>query len=379
MRQLLRSVWYEPHAPNPPRRSWRDWALVGVFIGLVLLEGSLRQGLSHRIVWVVVAVAIMPTLLWRRSRPLLMVGVAFAGSATTTVLLGGDQSDIAAMGAMLLLPYALFRWGSGRDIVTGSVLVFATAGIAMLAGGPPVADVAGGLFVLSSAVALGLAFRYRARAKARELDQVKLIERERLARDLHDTVAHHVSAMAIRAQAGLATAQSTPGAAVDALRLIESEAALALAEMRAIVRVLRGDQPYAEGDRTPNPGIADLDRLAEHTGAGRPVDVEISGDVTDLPATLGTAIYRLAQESVTNAVRHARHATRIEVRVTADATAVRLVVRDDGTPTRSVGSPGYGLAGMIERADLLGGTCSAGPNPGRGWTVTAVLPREGAA
>ncbi|WP_280498068.1 histidine kinase dimerization/phosphoacceptor domain-containing protein [Nocardia asiatica] len=107
---------------------------------------------------------------------------------------------------MPLLPYALFRWGSKRDIVTGSVLVFTITGIAMLAGGPPVADVAGGFFVPSSAVALGLAFRYRARAKARELDQVKLIERERLARDLHDTVAHHMSAMAIRAQAGLATA-----------------------------------------------------------------------------------------------------------------------------------------------------------------------------
>jgi signal transduction histidine kinase len=372
-------VWYEPHAPNPPRRSWRDWALVGVFIGLVLLEGAVRQDLSHRLVWVLVAVAIMPTLLWRRSRPLLMVGVAFAGSAGTTVLLGGDQSGMDAMGAMLLLPYALFRWGSGRDIVTGSVLVFASAGIAMLAGGLPIADVAGGFIVLSSAVALGLAFRYRARAKARELDQMKLIERERLARDLHDTVAHHVSAMAIRAQAGLATAQSTPGAAVDALRLIESEAALALAEMRAIVRVLRRNQPPAEGDHTPNPGIADLDRLAEPTGAGPPVDVEISGDVTDLPATLGTAIYRLAQESVTNAVRHARQATRIEVRVTADDTAVRLVVRDDGTPARSAGSPGYGLVGMIERADLLGGTCAAGPNPVRGWTVTAVLPRAGAA
>ncbi|WP_280498069.1 hypothetical protein [Nocardia asiatica] len=92
--------------------------------------------------------------------------------------------------------------------------------------------------------------------------------------------------------------------------------------MRVIVRVLREDQPFGEGDRTPSPGIADLDRLAEHTGAGPPVDVEISGDVTDLPATLGTAIYRLAQESVTNAVRHARHATRIEARVTADDTAV---------------------------------------------------------
>ncbi len=354
---------------------------MGVFVGLVVLEGAVRHDVPHRVVWVLVAVAIMPTLLWRRSRPLLMTGIAFVGSAATTVLLGGEQSGIDAMAVLLLLPYALFRWGSGRAIVAGSVIVFATAGIALLAGGLPVTDAAGAFVVLSSAVALGLAFRYRARAKARELEQVKLIERERLARDLHDTVAHHVSAMAIRAQAGLATAQSTPGAAVDALRLIEAEAASTLAEMRAIVRVLRRDQPLAEEDRTPSPGITDLERLAEATATGPSVDVEISGDVTDLPATLGVAIYRLAQESVTNAVRHARNATRIEVRVTADDAAVRLLVRDDGDggPARSMVSPGYGLVGMIERADLLGGTCAAGPNPGRGWTVTAVLPREGAA
>jgi signal transduction histidine kinase len=84
------------------------------------------------------------------------------------------------------------------------------------------------------------------------------------------------------------------------------------------------------------------------------------------------------QESVTNARRHARHATRIEVRVTVDDTAVRLRVSDDGdtSPIRP-SPPGYGLIGMIERADLLGGTCAAGPGPDRGWTVTAVLPRTG--
>ncbi|WP_245562610.1 sensor histidine kinase [Nocardia araoensis] len=322
----------------------------------------------------------MPTLLWRRNRPLLMIGIAFIGSTSATVLLGGDQSDIATMGAMLLLPYALYRWGSGRDIVLGSAIVFPSAGIAMLTGGLHAADAAGAFLVLFAAVALGLAFRYRARAKARELDQVKLVERERLARDLHDTVAHHVSAIAIRAQAGLVTAESAPGAAVEALRVIEAEAARTLAEMRAIVRVLRRDRPDDEADRSPSP-ITDLARLAGPTGNGPSVEVEISGDVSDLPTTVGTAIYRLAQESITNAVRHARHATRVEVRVTTDDTAVRLLVRDDGDggPARPAGSPGYGLAGMAERARLLGGRCEAGPNSGRGWTVTAVLPRAGAA
>jgi signal transduction histidine kinase len=130
----------------------------------------------------------------------------------------------------------------------------------------------------------------------------------------------------------------------------------------------------------PNPDLADLRQLAGRGRVGPAVDVRIDGDLDGVPASVGAAIYRIAQESVTNARRHARHATRIEVRVAADDTSVRLRVSDDGDSTagRPVASPGYGLLGMIERAGLLGGTCEAGPNPGRGWTVTAELPRTGA-
>jgi signal transduction histidine kinase len=216
--------------------------------------------------------------------------------------------------------------------------------------------------------------RYRARARQRELDQVKLLERERLARDLHDTVAHHVSAMIIRAQAGLATAPLNPSAATDALRVIEAEASKALAEMRGIVRVLRTDEP---AELAPTPQVADLHTLAGRHLAGPAVEVAVDGDVEDLPAPVGTAIFRLAQESVTNARRHARNATRIAVSVVADDRSVRLQVTDDGeaAPARAATAGGFGLAGMIERAGLVGGTCEAGPGPVRGWTVTAVLPR----
>jgi signal transduction histidine kinase len=214
--------------------------------------------------------------------------------------------------------------------------------------------------------------------RMRELDQVKLLERERLARDLHDTVAHHVSAMAIRAQAGLATSRSQPQAATEALSLIESEASRALAEMRTMVRVLRRNEP---AELAPNPRIGDLTQLADQTRPGPPVEVEIAGAVDDLPPSVDAAIYRLAQESVTNARKHARHATRIRVSVTADDTSVRLRVSDDGdtSGTRPAGPPGHGLIGMIERAQLLGGSCEAGPDPAGGWTVTAVLPRNGSA
>jgi len=375
---LLRSVWGEPRPSGPPPRAWWDWALVGVLVPIAVLEGVLRPDLPWRAMSLIVAVGLVPTLLWRRTRPLLMVAIAFTICGVAPLLTGGDSSDLNVMVYLVLLAYSLFRWGSGREAVVGATIMLVKVCLSAVVGHITVADAIAGFVVLFAAMALGAALRYRARARMRELDQVKLLERERLARDLHDTVAHHVSAMAIRAQAGLAASASHPNAAADALRLIESEASRALAEMRTIVRVLRRSQP---ADWAPSPRIGDLEQLAGRSRAGPSVDVEIFGDLDDLPPSVGTAIYRLAQESVTNARRHARHATRIEVSVAADDRSVRLRVSDDGdiSPIRSTGSPGYGLIGMIERVDLLGGTCEAGPNPGRGWTVTAVLPRAGSA
>jgi signal transduction histidine kinase len=363
------SVWREPRPPDVPRRVWRDWALVGVLASLAVLEGVVRPGLPWRVEWVVLALALLPTLLWRRTAPAVMAAIGFGVTACAPIVFGAPRMYTIAY--LLILPYALVRWGAGREIVLGSAVVLVKAASDLVYGHLGVGDTVGGVAVLAAAVALGVAFRYRAGARARELDRVKLVERERLARDLHDSVGHHVSAMAIRAQAGIAVSEIDPDAAVEALRVIEAEASRALAEMRAMVRVLRRDEPAS---MSPNPGIDDLSRLA--AGTGVPVDITVTGDVDDLAPSVGAAVYRLAQESITNARRHARHATRIEVRVDAGAESVRLRVRDDGDPATSrTTTPGYGLIGMIERADLLGGVCAAGPDPAGGWIVDATLPR----
>jgi signal transduction histidine kinase len=165
---------------------------------------------------------------------------------------------------------------------------------------------------------------------------------------------------------------------VDALEAIGEEASRTLDEMRTMVGALRqGEEP----DLAPQPGVADIERLARSTGNRPRVDVELWGDLDDLRPSVDTALYRLAQESITNALRHARHATRILVCVTGDDDDVRLTVRDDGiaSPAGASSSSGYGLTGMTERAKLLGGTLEAGPNRNRGWTVSAVLPRNGTA
>jgi signal transduction histidine kinase len=217
---VLRSLWDEPRPTPPPPQRWRDWALVGAFVLAALLEGAFQQNLAWRPVAVTVAVALAPLLLWRRSRPLLAIAIAFAVAGLAPLLTHGQPPDVYAMVYMLLFPYSLLRWGSGRDMVLGSAVVLAKIGCWLLAGFVDAGAALGEAAVLVTAGAVGAAMRYRARARRRELDQAKLVERERLARDLHDTVAHHVSAMAIRAQAGLAQ----PDGASEALRLIEAEA-----------------------------------------------------------------------------------------------------------------------------------------------------------
>ena len=145
-----------------------------------------------------------------------------------------------------------------------------------------------------------------------------------------------------------------------------------------MVSALRqGEDP----DLAPQRSLADLKLLAPNTGETPHVDIHLSGGLDDLRPAVGAAIYRLAQESVTNAVRHARHATRIDVSVAGDDRCVRLIVRDDGDPSTfgANSSVGYGLVGMAERAKLLGGTLEAGPQADPGWAITAVLPRDGAA
>ncbi len=355
---------------------WWDWALTGVLAALAVLEGLLRPDLPWRAVSVAVTVALVPTLLWRRTKPLLMVLIMVAVTSLAPLLMNGASLNSYTMVYVLMLLYSLYRWGSGREIVAGLVVMLGVVATSIVSGRTVGGDVFGAFTVVFAAFALGTAFRYRAGARLRELDQVKLLEREQLARDLHDTVAHHVSAMAIRAQAGLAASATKPEAATDALRVIEAEASRTLAEMRAMVRVLRRNE---RAELAPGKHIADLKELAGQGRDGPEVAVEISGDLGDVPPPVGAAIYRIAQESITNARRHARHATRIDVSVAADDTSVRLRVSDDGDSSagRPITSPGYGLIGMMERAGLLGGTCEAGPNPGRGWTVTAVLPRTG--
>ncbi|MBW9109708.1 sensor histidine kinase [Microbacterium ureisolvens] len=372
MTSPVRALWDAPAAvPGPPRRLWRDWPLVVAVALLAVLEASVRTDVPWRWLWAVVLIALAPTLLWRRSRPLTMLAIAFAVGTAVGLATAGDP-QLYTTAYFLILLYAVFRWGSGRAMLAGGALVVIGMLLTFLATPPEPADIIGGVAVAVTTSTLGLAVRWRRRARTRELEQVRLLEREQLARDLHDTVAHHVSAIAIQAQAGSAVAATDPGATVQVLHAIEAEATRTLREMRAMVGVLRAPADAL----APTPGLAEIRSLAQTDAAVPAVVVRVDGDLDTVPPAVAAAVFRIAQEAVTNARRHARGATRVEVGVDVDAGGVKLEVRDDGEGAASV-SPGYGLTGMRERAALLGGACEAGPAPGGGWIVAATLPRAG--
>ena len=381
VRNAVRAVWAEPRPSQPPARVWWDWALLGVLVLWSVLDGVL--GLRVKAwppITVTVGVVLALTLLWRRTHPLAAVAVAFGfliAVDVATIIAAAEPTMPWSTACVLLLTYSLFRWGAGREAAIGLVIILAWLPVTYTAEPVGAADVAAGYGFFLFSAALGASIRYYANTRIRDIDQAKLREREQLARELHDTVAHHVSAIAVQAQAGRTLAASHPDRAMAALEIIEEAASRTLDEMRTMVGVLReGEEP----ELVPQPGVTDIARLARRTGDWPRVDVELSGDFDDLAPSVGAAIYRLAQESITNAVRHARHATRISVRVADDDDdCVRLTVRDDGdgSPTGQ-SSWGYGLVGMTERATLLGGTLEAGPNPDSGWTVNAVLPKAGA-
>lgn len=376
--RAVRALWATPRVPDPPGRTWRDWALVGGFATIAVLETVFRDDVEWRAASLLTTLAVLPTLLIRRTRPLEAVVLAFGSVivfSLVAIVAGVDGVvGLNATAFVLLLPYALLRWGSGRDVVAGSVVLVVAATVG-LSQDPEatLADAIGGFVILCLAEMLGLIVRFATSAQHRARHDVRVREREQLARELHDIVAHHVSAIVVRAQAGRVVAATRPEAASEALEVIDGEAVRTLAELRTMVSALRED---ADAELTPQQGLADLGRLAAATGGAPAVEVTVSGEVDDLRPSVGAAVYRITQESITNVVRHARHATTVRVHVAGEGDRVCLTVTDDGDPAPpDRGTSGYGVLGMTERAVLLGGTLEAGPGPERGWTVRAVLPR----
>lgn len=381
---MLAGIWAEPRPACPPVRVWRDWAVVAVLVTSSFVEMLLRDDRAWAPLVVSVSLVVAACLLWRRTQPLAAFAVAFGVllafdvvrivAAPAQGLPAGpvETTGLLSVAGVLLLPYALLRWGAGREAALGLALMLVWLPVTHVADpASPAEMVAGYGFFLFSA-ALGAAVRYRTSSRVREIEQVRLRQRNELARELHDTVGHRVSAIAVQAQAGRALSAADPVRALATLVTIEEEASRTLKEMRALVGVLRDG---TDADLAPRRGLADIERLARPGGEVLGVRVQLSSDVDAVDPAVSTALYLIAAEAVTNATRHASGATQVTVDVAASRGQVRLRVHDDGAASTAGSAPaGFGLRGMAERATLLGGALQAGPDPDGGWSVDAALP-----
>ncbi|MEL7311530.1 MAG: sensor histidine kinase [Pseudomonadota bacterium] len=217
--------------------------------------------------------------------------------------------------------------------------------------------------------------RHLEREQHAEAERAVAAERTRIAREMHDVVAHQVSLMTVQAGAARTVTETDPTAAGDAMAAVESAGRQALTEMRGLLGVLRP----ADGSAalSPQPGLDDIEALVQQVrDVGPMVELEQAGELSELPARLQLTIYRIVQEALTNVIKHAGEMVQVVVSIQGSDESIELRVSDNGTSTIGSSSGGHGIIGMRERVELLNGTLSAGPTP-TGFEVHAVLPRKG--
>lgn len=207
-------------------------------------------------------------------------------------------------------------------------------------------------------------------------------ERARIARELHDVVAHNVSVMVVQADGAAYVMDASPEQARQALETISGTGRQALAEMRRLLGVLRTGEPGEESDYVPQPDVEQIDDLVEQVrGAGLPVDFKVVGSPRQLPSGVELTAYRIVQEALTNTRKHGGPDVGVSVRLTYFDDGLGLLVEDDGRGAQremyedgGADGKGHGLIGMRERVGMVGGTLDAGPRPGGGFRISALLP-----
>ncbi|MFI7701780.1 sensor histidine kinase [Nonomuraea sp. NPDC049480] len=346
-------------------------AAIGMVSMIVQNEALTALGAAHFLVGALF-------LLMRRGRPVLVAGLVtvldVVGIATQLVIVTNVPSAIAY--------YSVGRYTGGRTTVITSAAGFVLYATAMelfwrVQGGAQGGWLAA-LFAVAVPVGIGQLVRLRTelneRGRREATEAAVRAERRRIARELHDVVAHHITV--INALVGGARATLPPEHDVtrSALESAEQTARQAMSEMRRLLDVLRADGNEGP-DAATGVGAKRLPALIkEAESAGLPAGLAVIGEPVELPATVDHAVYRIVQEALTNTRKHAVSA-RASVRLAYEPAAVEVEVIDDGLAKES-GAPGFGLGGMAERVALCGGRLSTGPRPGGGFRVHARIPLE---
>jgi signal transduction histidine kinase len=331
---------------------------------------------------VVLQAALILPLIWRRRAPSAVFSVIAAVAFVQWLVTVPLPADVA----LLIALFTLAVHASSRRALMGAGVAEAGAIMASVRWAPA-GDVAKSLVFLSglvvAAVSIGLALRtWRSymdslaeRTKRLEFErdqQAKLAaaaERARIAREMHDVVAHNVSIMVTLADGASAAVDSRPVQAREAMAEVSATGRLALTDMRHLLGVLRTDDFTA--DRGPQPQLSGLPRLIHGVSTtGLNIEFGEEGEPFDVPPGVELTIYRIVQESLTNILKHADDPSTAQVTITFDSPFVDVYVRDDGEPVEP-SAEGHGLGGMRERAAFCGGALSAGPHLERGWEVRA--------
>ncbi|OKI61843.1 sensor histidine kinase [Micromonospora sp. CB01531] len=406
---------HAPVWPDPLRRAHRafrahPWWFDTLLAGAILLFGQVNwqrepaipQGFGIELPGALVPATIAvqcAALAWRRRAPLavftVFLALCLAHWATGVI----PRSDASLMICLYTLaryaPLWLLPWAGATTLAALPIAAFRVPQLHQ--------QFWVGLFFLTSAATagatLGLVARDRqarlaalaeraARAEAEREQRERLAtlaERARVSREMHDILGHSLAVIVGLADGGEFRISTNPAAGAQALHIIGDTARQALTELRRTLDALR-ERPLdvtatvANAELSPQPGVADVDRLLDHVRAAGPqVTYTTAGDLRHLARDLQLALYRIIQEATTNSIKHAGPRTSVRVAVEVTEQEVRLTVTDTGPPDPApapVGDrAGRGLIGIRERAALAGGSATAGPRPAGGWTVRAILPR----
>jgi signal transduction histidine kinase len=359
----------------PGRARWAALAVYAVVTGAGVIR--LNPSAAAAVAGAVVAVGAAVPLVLRWRPVLLYAAVATAGIA----VLGNDMSSNVGWFTVCLLTAWCVLAGTrleGLAYWAAAVLMFAAE---WLWGRP---DPGWGAWIAGTTLAAAFSLLIRRDrdllrqlrlAQAGLAEQARGQERNRIARELHDVIGHTLTVSLLHVQGARLAVRHDPADAERALAEAERLGRECLAEVRVTVGMLR--EADAADRSAPLPGASGLPALVEqYRSAGADVTLTVEGDTAGLPATTGLAVYRIAQEALTNAAKHAPGAP-TEVRLTVSAREVTLTADSRTVPGKGNGA-GLGLVSMRERAESVGGRCEAGPG-GRGWLVRATLPLTGAA
>jgi signal transduction histidine kinase len=375
---------YRP--PRSPPRSDVVLAVVTTVLCVAELHTSYafedQDGSGRSEFHIAAAVALGLAVAWRRVHPMLFAVYVFALLALQAQVVGHPNVYVEILVSLLAL-YGLTAYATSWRAAIASAL--ACLGFAVVMGFSSTEDPIGEtvtLIVFGLVVTLAgwVVSRQRDRANAmqdqrdraeRQAAEIAASERARIARELHDVVAHGMSIVVLQARGGRRMVERDPGRAHRAFDEIEQVASQSLDEMRRLLEILR--TPEQEVELAPQPKLRELEALVEQARAsGATVDLVVAGSQRELAPAVELSAYRIAQEALTNSIKHAPGST-ARIRVDYQPDDLAIEVTDDG-PGMQGGVGGHGLIGMRERVELFGGTFEAGSEPGGGFAVRAVLP-----